>query len=88
MNSKLVVEDWKIGWRVKSTEAKINHLVTREEIAGLVNKFMDLEDDEGKEMRRRASELQEIWKGAIAEGGSSKININAFIRDISKGHED
>ncbi|KAK9940875.1 hypothetical protein M0R45_017515 [Rubus argutus] len=88
MNSKLVVEDWKIGWRVKSTEAKIDHLVTREEVAGLVKKFMDLEDDQGKEMRRRARELQQIWQGAIAEGGSSKTNINAFVKGIWQDQED
>ncbi|XP_040363370.1 UDP-glycosyltransferase 87A1 isoform X3 [Rosa chinensis] len=86
-NSKVVVEDWKIGWRVKSTEVKIDHLVTSEEIAVLVKKFMDLEDDEGKELRRRTSQLQQIWKGAIAEGGSTKTDINAFIRDISQSLE-
>ncbi|XP_050369322.1 UDP-glycosyltransferase 87A1-like [Argentina anserina] len=84
MNSKVIVEDWKTGWRVKSTEAKIDYLVTSEEIAMLVKTFMDLEHDEGKEMRERASELQQIWKGAIAKGGSTKANINAFVGDISE----
>ncbi|KAM5583094.1 hypothetical protein ABKV19_003153 [Rosa sericea] len=82
MNSKAIVEDWKIGWRVKSTEAKIDHLVTSEEIAGLVKKFMDTEDGEGKDMRRRARNFQQIFHGAIAEGGSSESNISAFISDI------
>jgi hypothetical protein len=82
MNSKMIVEDWKIGWRVKSTDVKMDHLVTREEIAGLVTKFMDLEDGEGKEMRRRTREHQQIYHGAIAEGGSSETNISAFVRNI------
>lgn len=73
---------------MKSTEAKIDDLVTREEVAGLVKKFMDLEDDQGKEMRRRARELQQIWQGAITEGGSSKTNINAFVKGIWQDQED
>ncbi|KAL6200415.1 hypothetical protein ACLB2K_030196 [Fragaria x ananassa] len=87
MNSKAIVEDWKIGWRVKSTEAKIDHLVTSEEIAWLVKTFMDLGDGQGKEMRRRAREFQQIYHSAIAEGGSSESNISAFIGDIFQGHE-
>ncbi|XP_068339594.1 UDP-glycosyltransferase 87A1-like [Pyrus communis] len=54
MVSNMIVEDWKVGWRVRKAEDKMDHLVTREEIAGLAQKFMDLEDDEGREMRRRA----------------------------------
>ncbi|XP_048425189.1 UDP-glycosyltransferase 87A1 isoform X2 [Pyrus x bretschneideri] len=83
MNSKQIVEDWKVGWRVRKIEDKIDHLVTKEEIAGLMKKFMDLEDDEGKEMRRRARELKQLCHDAIAEGGSSHANIKAFIGDIS-----
>ncbi|KAM1602225.1 hypothetical protein ACFX1Z_028960 [Malus domestica] len=83
MNSNQIVEEWKVGWRVRKIEDKIDHLVTKEEIAGLMKKFMDLEDDEGKEMRRRARELKQLCHDAIAEGGSSHTNIKAFIRDIS-----
>ena len=35
LNSKLIVEDWKIGWRVKQ-DVEMDNLVTRMEIAGLV----------------------------------------------------
>ncbi|CAK7330425.1 unnamed protein product [Dovyalis caffra] len=81
-NSKVIVEDWKIGWKIKK-EMAANTLATREEIAGLVQKFMDLERAEVKEMRRRSRELQEVCEHAIAEGGTSEIDINAFIRNIS-----
>ncbi|CAK7330431.1 unnamed protein product [Dovyalis caffra] len=84
-NRKLIVEDWKIGWRVKE-EFKVEnlaHLVTREKIAGLVMKFMDLESNEVEEMRRRAKELQEICQHSTSKDGSSEANINSFIRDIS-----
>ena len=82
LNSKLIVEDWKIGWRVKQ-DVGMDNLVTRVEIARLVQKFMDLENDEVKEFRTRASEVQRVCQRAIAKGGSSETSINAFIEDLS-----
>ncbi|KAA8543415.1 hypothetical protein F0562_021090 [Nyssa sinensis] len=82
-NSKLIVEDWKIGRKVME-EAGARNLVTRQGIAKLVQRFMDLESDEGKEMRRRARELRDICRRAVAEGGSAQANIDAFIKDISQ----
>jgi UDP:flavonoid glycosyltransferase YjiC (YdhE family) len=82
-NSRLIVEDWKIGWRVKE-DVGAGSLVTREKIRGLVQNFMDLESDEVKEMRKRASEVQQISQRAIAEKGSSETNINAFVRAFSQ----
>ena len=83
LNSKVIVEDWKIGWRVKRDQ--LSGLVGREEIAGLVSKFMCLESDdhEAQELRRRVRELREICHCAIGQDGSSESNINAFLRDIS-----
>lgn len=42
-NSKMVVEDWKIGWKVKKGKGDEEVLVRREEIMGIVKRFMDLE---------------------------------------------
>ncbi|OMP02400.1 UDP-glucuronosyl/UDP-glucosyltransferase [Corchorus olitorius] len=85
LNSKIIVEDWKIGWRVNF---KSENLVTRDEISNLVQKFMDLESDEGKEMRQRAKELQEKCLHAMERNGSSETNINSFIQNLShfNGH--
>ncbi|KAF7833802.1 UDP-glycosyltransferase 87A1-like [Senna tora] len=52
----------------------------RDEIAELVKKFMDLNDD----MRKRVKELRQMCQLSIAKGGSSESNINAFMRDITK----
>ena len=82
-NSKLIVEDWKIGWRVKQ-DVRGESLVTRKEIAQLVQRFMNLESNEMKEIRTRASELQQICQQATTKNGSSEININAFVKDLSK----
>ncbi|KAI6670912.1 hypothetical protein NL676_005797 [Syzygium grande] len=46
-NASLVVKDWKIGLGVGT------------DITGLMRKFMDLEDDESREIRRQAKHLQE-----------------------------
>ncbi|KAL6009854.1 hypothetical protein ACLOJK_000285 [Asimina triloba] len=88
-NAKLIVEDWKVGVRVKremllgSDDADV---VGREEIAGIVKRVMDLEGNEGREMKRRAEQLQESCRTAIGSGGSSNTNINAFVREFLFGH--
>ncbi|KAE8039344.1 hypothetical protein FH972_011765 [Carpinus fangiana] len=83
-NSKQIVEDWKVGWRVKK-DVGFENLVTRGEISELVKRLMDQKSNEGNEMRKRAKQLQKACQGAIAEGGSSETNLDAFIRDVSKG---
>ncbi|KAL2488180.1 UDP-glycosyltransferase 87A2 [Forsythia ovata] len=82
--SKFIVEDWKTGWDVKR-ETRGGDLLRREEIAKLIKRFMDLESTEREEMSRRARELQEISGQAIAEGGSSKMNLDSFLDSIA-GH--
>ncbi|KAF8369962.1 hypothetical protein HHK36_032007 [Tetracentron sinense] len=77
-NSKAIVDDWKVGWRVMGAE----NLVKREEIGSIVQRFMDLERDESKEMRSKARELQETCQRAIGKGGSLETNLDAFIKDV------
>ncbi|KAK2654530.1 hypothetical protein Ddye_014386 [Dipteronia dyeriana] len=80
-NSKQIVEDWKVGWRVKR-ETGSDNLVSREEISKLVKRFMDSDTDDKKEMRKRAREIQEFCQVAISEGGSSETNLEVFVNDI------
>ncbi|KAJ8751283.1 hypothetical protein K2173_016464 [Erythroxylum novogranatense] len=78
-NTKLIVEDWQIGWRVgRNMDGDI--LVSREQIAEVVRKLMDWE---GKDIRKRARELGERCRGATAEGGSTATNLDTFIRDLT-----
>ncbi|KAL2899277.1 UDP-glycosyltransferase 87A2 [Bienertia sinuspersici] len=82
-NSKLIVNDLKIGWRVM----KNNHIkMERHEIAQLVRKFMDSECNERKEMIGRAKELQHIFNKAIEDGGSAASHLDAFINNINGQH--
>jgi UDP:flavonoid glycosyltransferase YjiC (YdhE family) len=83
-NSRLIVEEWRIGWRIKRSEAGNDDiLVTKEEISELVRRFMNLESREVKELRERVRGLKDSCHQAIAEGGSSHTNLDAFIRGIS-----
>ncbi|MED6179596.1 hypothetical protein PIB30_002421 [Stylosanthes scabra] len=82
-NSKRFVEDWRAGWRVRKKIGKEN-FVSREEICGLVRRFMDGENVEIKEMRKRALELREACQNAIAPGGSTETNLDAFIDYVSQ----
>ncbi|XVF46188.1 hypothetical protein PTKIN_Ptkin03bG0007200 [Pterospermum kingtungense] len=83
-NSRQIMEDWKNGWRV-NTMVEAEKLVTKEDIAELVRRFMDGESNEGKEIRKRAKELKDKCVVAISEGGSSSANLDAFINSISQG---
>ena len=65
---------------------RAENFVTRGEISELVKRFMDQKSDEGNEIRKRATKLKETCQQAIAKSGSSETNLDAFIRDISKGH--
>ncbi|XP_061359946.1 UDP-glycosyltransferase 87A1-like [Gastrolobium bilobum] len=82
--SKLIVEDWKVGWRVKK-EDKLDTLVGRDEIVVLLRKFMQLDSDVGRDMRKRAKEFQHICQLTIAKDGSSETNIKAFLKNIIQG---
>lgn len=77
--SKIVVEDWKVGWRVKKDD-RLDAFVGRDEIVVLLRKFMH--GDAGREIRKRAKELQCLSQKAINKDGSSEINIEAFMKNI------
>ncbi|RWW73919.1 hypothetical protein BHE74_00018178 [Ensete ventricosum] len=78
-NSKLVVEDWKIGLRLGDEE---KDGVGREEVARAVQRLMDLDAAESKELRRRAMELKKRSHAALREKGSSAMNLDAFVNHL------
>lgn len=82
-NSKLIVDDWKIGMKVMK-EVGADKVVKREEIAMTVKKFMNSngEDEESIEMRTRANEFKKSCRKVLAKGGSSTTNLDNFIRNI------
>ncbi|KAF6172559.1 hypothetical protein GIB67_007072 [Kingdonia uniflora] len=83
-NAKQIVDDWKIGVRVKESRSEV--MVKREDIAMTVQRFMNLDGDGSQEMRRRASEIIETCQLALANGGSSASTLSAFVREILQSH--
>ncbi|TKY56526.1 UDP-glycosyltransferase 87A1 [Spatholobus suberectus] len=83
IDSKMIVEDWKVGWRVKE-DVKVNTAVKKDEIVLLVQKFMDLDGEFAREIRERSKTLRQISRRAITNGGSAVTDLNAFVRDLTQ----
>jgi UDP-glucosyl transferase 73C len=90
MNEKLVVQVRKIGVRVGvedpmkwGEEEKIGVLVEKEDVKAAIDMLMD-EGEEREERRKRARELGEMAKRAVADGGSSHVQITLLIQDIMR----
>ncbi|KNA09068.1 hypothetical protein SOVF_156980 [Spinacia oleracea] len=73
MNGKMVEDVWKTGVRVKVSEEE-GGLVKSEEIKRCLEEVM-----ESEEMRDNAKKWREFAVEAANEGGSSDINLKAFI---------
>ncbi|KAH9619798.1 hypothetical protein KSS87_010525 [Heliosperma pusillum] len=81
-NSKLIVNDFKIGWRVLKTGVEPEKVLTRQDVADLVKKFMDSESDERKAMVVRAKNASDTFKRAVEDGGSAASDFASFINNI------
>ncbi|XP_010241678.1 PREDICTED: UDP-glycosyltransferase 73C1-like [Nelumbo nucifera] len=87
-NEKLIVQILKIGVRIGvdvqckwGEEEKVGVLVRREQVEKAIVQLMD-GGDEAEDRRQRATELMEMAKRAVEEGGSSHTNITLLIQDI------
>ncbi|KAJ8425405.1 hypothetical protein Cgig2_028785 [Carnegiea gigantea] len=78
-NSKLIVEDWGVGWRGKSNNGVQNSLINRETVAGVVKRFMDLESGERQDLERKCKEAPETARTAIVRGGSAEASLDEFL---------
>ncbi|OAY55134.2 hypothetical protein MANES_03G102775v8 [Manihot esculenta] len=85
-NEKLVTQVLKFGepvgnktWRVWATEDST--LISRSEIENAIRRVMG-DENEAKEMRKRARRLAEWAKMAVEEGGSSCNDMKSLIEDI------
>jgi hypothetical protein len=77
-NSKQVAEQFGIGIQFCQHRDGIPDEKRVKEVMRLV-----LTEDEGEEMRRRAKKLKEMTSKAVGEGGSSKVNLQAFVSEMS-----
>ncbi|GJT74149.1 UDP-glycosyltransferase 73E1-like protein [Tanacetum coccineum] len=91
LNETFIVEILKIGVRIGAEipvlygeEDKLETLVKKKDVKRAVECLMDKEDEEAKQRRMRARELSEMAKRAMAEGGSSYVNVSSLIQDITE----
>ncbi|KAJ8465271.1 hypothetical protein OPV22_027823 [Ensete ventricosum] len=82
-NSRLVVEEWKVGLGLKEKLGDAN-VIGRDDIAMLVKRLMESNGLESAEMRRRSTELRMASLKAIEEGGSSCNGIITFLHGLMK----
>ncbi|CAN6487297.1 unnamed protein product [Victoria cruziana] len=73
-NAKMVSHKWKTGLRGRKNDKGV---IEREEFKGCVGVLMS--EESGKEMRENAARYKELAKLAIHEGGTSDLNVKAFI---------
>ncbi|KAK4440477.1 UDP-glycosyltransferase 87A2 [Sesamum alatum] len=81
-NAKAIVEDWKIGWRVWKGVFEEGNLINSDEIAELVERFMNVESGEREELTRNAKELQKSCEREFANGQSFQTNLDGFVESI------
>ncbi|XP_010517963.1 PREDICTED: UDP-glycosyltransferase 74F1-like [Camelina sativa] len=78
MNAKYIQDVWKVGVRVKAE--KESGIAKREEIELSIKEVM--EGEKSKEMRENAKKWSDLAVKSLSEGGSTDININAFVSKI------
>ncbi|KAF5768364.1 putative crocetin glucosyltransferase [Helianthus annuus] len=74
-NAKMIADVWKAGVKVKQRDG--DGMVEGKEIKRCVE--MVIEDGE---MRRNAKKWRELARQALSNGGSSAINLQAFVDDV------
>ncbi|KAI8010912.1 hypothetical protein LOK49_LG06G02305 [Camellia lanceoleosa] len=77
MNAKMMT-----GVRKKANEEGI---VESEEVKRCIEEVMGGEE-RGEEMRRNAKKWKELTREAVKEGGSSDLNLKAFVENIGGGN--
>ncbi|XP_059632107.1 crocetin glucosyltransferase, chloroplastic-like [Cornus florida] len=77
-NAKLITDVWETGVRVTVNEERI---AEREEFKRCIELVMG-DGEKGKEMRGNAKKWKELAREAVKEGGSSDMNLKAFVSEV------
>lgn len=80
-NAKLIEDVWKTGVRLRVNE---DGVVESEEIKRCIEIVMD-GGEKGLELRKNAQKWKELAREAVKEGGSSEMNLKAFVQEVAKG---
>ncbi|GLJ51721.1 hypothetical protein SUGI_1099180 [Cryptomeria japonica] len=79
VNCRFVKNVWKIGMDFQGVDVDEHRLVSREEVENGVRRIMECE-----EARQRVLKLKEVTVKAVSPDGSSFLNLNKFIQDITR----
>ncbi|CAO2815908.1 unnamed protein product [Amaranthus hypochondriacus] len=82
MYSKLVVEDWKIGKRLRDKIEK-DVLIERKQVKEAVRKFMDIHSHERQEMKKNCEEFKKVLWKAIGEDSIAERSVGEFLAAVS-----
>ncbi|KAK4419229.1 UDP-glycosyltransferase 86A1 [Sesamum alatum] len=74
-NRKLLVDDWKLGINLCDGSS-----VDRKEVAEKIKQLMSGEVSDG--LRDEMKKIRSIVQKALAEGGSTQINFDQFLKDL------
>nr|ACB56926.1 glycosyltransferase UGT90A7 [Pilosella officinarum] len=80
LNTRMVVEELKIGLRVETCDGSVKGFVKSEGLKKMVKELM--EGENGKEVWKKVKEVGEAAKVAMAEGGSSWRTLNELIDEL------
>ncbi|GAA0169913.1 glycosyltransferase [Lithospermum erythrorhizon] len=80
LNARMVVEELKIGLRIKTHDGSLEGFVKAEVLENMVRELMG--GEMGKEARKRVEEFSEAAMKAIEECGSSWCALNALINEL------
>lgn len=80
-NAVLVTEVLKVGVLVRDWTQHAE-LVSSKTIDSALRRLMA--SAEGKEMRKRATELGDAVRASVVEGGASRLEMDAFISHITR----
>jgi hypothetical protein len=74
---------WKIGLDFEDVDLDDQKVVMKEEVEDVVRRMM--RTAEGKKMRDNVLRLKESAAKAVLPGGSSFLNLNTFVKDMTMG---
>uniref|UniRef100_A0A803LZH0 Glycosyltransferase n=1 Tax=Chenopodium quinoa TaxID=63459 RepID=A0A803LZH0_CHEQI len=83
MNAKLMEDLWKTGVRVNLSEGGGDVLVKSDEIKRCLEEVM-----ESEEIKENAKKWRELAVKAVNEGGSSNMNLKAFMEELFNNNVD
>lgn len=84
-NAKLIEDVWKTGVRVKVNNVEEGGVLAEgEEIRRCLDAVMG-SGEKGEEVRRNAKKWRESARKVVKEGGSSDVNLRAFVDKVGGG---